>query len=417
MRPGQLNEDAVLFLKRKSGVVSRQPLGAGQPPFGVRRYPTAVAAARRLAFSAGVAFGLSLAALPASAQGSMAQCRAELPPPAAARQRACDEHGACRAVARIIDSCPALLTFLEMLAGNGSKVDDSALRRTLIEAGVPPPGLPSCTTEFNRALCRNFLNLEDASGGSAAGPSRTAQFQAGLRRLVEQQESARVPADAHRLAELKLEACALARPGSEREAPCREAIEAVQACGLFRDEWAQRREVLRIDAQRLGQSAALETLRSLDLPPCAQTLPGSALTPRQALPASAEAGDAGAAPPPQAPAPPTPAAAPAAAAPPLSTTARADNNNGTDCKTALRRMEERFEVINRRRPAGAERLAAQQVEIFMLTEQMGLLERQCRGQREYDFLRPTRERLARALQTCRDSAANPVNDCVPRVAW
>ena len=60
-------------------------------------------------------------------------------------------------------------------------------------------------------------------------------------------------------------------------------------------------------------------------------------------------------------------------------------------------MEERFEGIQRRRPAQADRLAAQQVEIFMLTEQMGLLERLCRGQREYEFLRPTQERLARAL--------------------
>ena len=80
-------------------------------------------------------------------------------------------------------------------------------------------------------------------------------------------------------------------------------------------------------------------------------------------------------------------------------------------------MEERFETIQRRRPAQADRLATQQVEIYMLTEQMGLLERLCRGQREYEFLRPTQERLARTLQACRESAANPVNDCVPRVPW
>ncbi len=351
---------------------------------------------------------VGLAAPPASAQDSMAQCRSALAAAAAAKLRACDEHAGCRAVARIIDSCPGLQTFLELLAGNGRAVDDSTLRRTLIEAGVPPPGLPSCTSEFNRALCRNFLNLEDASGESAAGPSRTAQFQAGLRRLVEQQESARVPAEAHRLAETKLEACAAVRLGPEREAACREAIEAVQACGLFRDEWAQRREVLLIDAQRMGQRAALQTLRGLEMPPCAQTLPGSRLTPQQALVAGPE-GEAGTAP--AAPhAPP-----PAAAVSPPSAAARADS--GADCKTELRRMEGRFEVIERRRPAAADRLAAQQVEIFMLTEQMSLLERACRGQREYDFLRPTRERLARALQACRDSAPNPVSDCVPRVAW
>jgi hypothetical protein len=48
---------------------------------------------------------------------------------------------------------------------------------------------------------------------------------------------------------------------------------------------------------------------------------------------------------------------------------------------------------------------------------MGLLERLCRGQREYEFLRPTQERLARTLQACRESSPNAVNDCVPRVAW
>ena len=95
--------------------------------------------------------------------------------------------------------------------------------------------------------------------------------------------------------------------------------------------------------------------------------------------------------------------------------ARADN--GTECKAALRRMEDRFEQIQRRRPSQAEPLATQQVEIYMLTEQMGVLERLCRNQREHDFLRPTQERLARALQACRAAAANPLNDCVPRVAW
>ncbi|MBK9137023.1 MAG: hypothetical protein IPM15_22365 [Betaproteobacteria bacterium] len=91
--------------------------------------------------------------------------------------------------------------------------------------------------------------------------------------------------------------------------------------------------------------------------------------------------------------------------------------DSADCKTALRRMEERFDGIQRRRPAQADRLASQQVEIYMLTEQKALLERLCRGQREHDFLRPTQERLARALQGCREIAANPASDCVARVAW
>lgn len=365
--------------------------------------------------------GLALVAMPgASAQSSMAACRAELPAAPAAALRSCDEHAGCRAVQRVIDSCGALRTFAELLANNGSKVDEGTLRRALVEAGVPAGGLASCTSDFNRALCRNFLNLEDASGETAAGPTRSGQFQTALRRLVEQQERARVPADAHRAAEIRLEACAASRPGPEREAPCREAVDAVQACELSRQEWTQRRDVLRIDAQRLGQSAALQSLRTLEMPPCPDRLPGSNLTPQQALVAAAADVPADAAAPALAleraaqpapaaerPAPPPVAAVPAAAA-------RSDSG---DCRASLRRMEERFEVIQRRRPAQADRLATQQVEIYMLTEQMGLLERACRGQREYEFLRPTQERLARTLQGCRSSAGNPVSDCVPRVAW
>lgn len=372
-------------------------------------------------------------ATPALAQTSLATCRAELLPAQAARLRLCEEHAGCRAVAQVIDRCTALQTFLELLAESGLHVDDRTLRRALIDAGVPPQGLASCTSDFNRALCRNFLNLEDASGETATGPTRRAQFQVGLRRLVEQQQRASVPADMHRLAELKLEACAFARPGPERDGPCREALEAVRACDLFRQEWTQRREVLLVDAQRLGLEAAQQTLRALEMPACPQTLPGGRLTPEQALVAAVadvpEAGALGAsraasagertapasppAPPGAAGVPPpfTPAPAPTPAPPP-----RVDNT-GAECKASLRRMEERFELIQRRRPAQADRLATQQVEIYMLTEQMGLLERLCRGQREYEFLRPTRERLARTLQACRDSAANPVNDCVPRVAW
>jgi hypothetical protein len=98
---------------------------------------------------------------------------------------------------------------------------------------------------------------------------------------------------------------------------------------------------------------------------------------------------------------------------------RTENGAGTagECRAALRRMEERFEGIQRRRPTQAGLLASQQVEIYMLTEQVALLERQCRGQREHEFLRPTQERLARTVQSCRASAANPGSDCVPRVAW
>lgn len=368
-----------------------------------------------LMLAAGLAAGVPFA----HGQASMAQCRAELPVPSAQRLRACEEHSGCRTVVRVIDSCPALRTFLQLLAANGSTVDDRVLRRTLIEAGVPANGLASCTSDFNRALCRNFLNLEDASGETAAGPSRTGQFELALRRLVEQQERARVPADAHRTAEVKLEACALARPGPERETPCREAIDAVRACDLARQEWTQRREVLLVDAQRLGLAAAQQTLRTIEMPPCQQTLPGSTLTPQLALVAAAsdvpDAGAGGAATP--APAPAPAAASPAAPTPPAAPAAPAAVDGGADCKLALRRMEERFETIQRRRPARADRLSAQQVEIYMLTEQMGLLERLCRGQREYEFLQPTRDRLARALQSCRESAANPVNDCVPRVAW
>jgi hypothetical protein len=392
--------------------------------------PCFSAALRRVA-AAIVASTWLMAGAPALAQSTMAQCRATLAPAPAARLRLCDEHAGCRAVLRIVDSCPALSTFLELLANNGSHVDDSVLRRTLIDAGVPANGLPSCTSDFNRALCRNFLNLEDASGETGGGPSRAAQFDTALRRLVEQQERSRVPADAHRLAEARLEACAAARPGQEREAACREAIEAVQACEFFRQEWAQRREVLLVDAQRLGRTAAMGLLRGLDMPSCPSTLPGSSLTPQQALVAAGEAADSGSAasmagatapggsppaappiaPPPERTAAPNASQGAASVAPP-----RGENGAG-DCKTALRRMEERFETIQRRRPAQADRLATQQVEIYMLTEQMGVLERLCRNQREYDFLRPTQERLARALQACRAAAANPVNDCVPRVAW
>ncbi|MBI5718476.1 MAG: hypothetical protein HZC37_12410 [Burkholderiales bacterium] len=413
-----------------------------------RHAPSALA----MLFAVAAALGM---ATPALGQTAMAQCRAELPPAPAARLKLCEAHGGCAAVARIIDSCPALQTFLQLLAGNGSRVDDSVLRRTLVESGVPPAGLASCTSEFNRALCRNFLSLEDASGETAAGPTRKAQFEAALRRLVEQQERARVPADAHRQAELKLEACGLARPGPERDSPCRDAIQAVQACELTRQEWTQRREVLLVDAQRLGQTAAQQQLRSLEMPPCPQTLPGSTLTPQQALvAAAADVPDVvGAAAPSSALSPSTPPApsasrastatsatsatsmppadrlaagtapAPALTPPPAAilrpaAAAGSDESAGSnDCKASLRRMEERFEGIQRRRPSQADRLATQQVEIFMLTEQMGLLERLCRGQREYEFLRPTQERLARTLQSCRGSASNPLNDCVPRIAW
>lgn len=349
---------------------------------------------------------------PAGAQTPMTQCRAELPAAATAKLKLCEAHTGCRNVARVVDSCPALQAFVELLPAGG--MDDSALRRTLIEAGVPPNGLPSCTTEFNRALCRNFLNLEDASGETGAGPSRRAQFEAALRRLVEQQEQARVPADVHRTAELRLEACAAARPGPEREVPCREAIEAVQACEVYRSQWGQRRDVLLVDAHRLNRPDATQTLRALQMAPCAQTLPGTTLTPQQALAAAV------------ADVPPDPAAGgpgsvPGATPVPererLPPAAPARSDNGAECKSALRRMEDRFEGIQRRRPAQADRLAAQQVEIYMLTEQVGVLERLCRGQREFEFLRPTQERLARALQDCRTSAPNPINDCVPRVAW
>jgi len=379
-------------------------------------------------FVAFIFLACGLAGTAVHAQGSMAQCRAELPAASAAKLRQCEDHAGCRAVARIVDSCPALQTFLQLLANNGTRVDDSVLRRSLIEAGVPAPGLASCTSDFNRALCRNFLSLEDASGETAAGPTRTAQFQAALRRLVEQQERARVPADAHRNAEVKLEACGVARPGPERDGPCREAIEAVQACELVRQEWTQRREVLLVDAQRLGQTAAQQSLRGLEMPSCAQTLPGSTLTPQQALVAAAAdvpdaaAGSSASAASADRPndrsngRPPAERTAPATPPRPENGTAGATTAAG-DCKASLRRMEERFEGLQRRRPAQADRLAVMQTEIFMLTEQVGLLERSCRGQREYEFLGPTRQQLARTLQTCRETAANPINDCVPRIAW
>jgi hypothetical protein len=378
-----------------------------------------MAARVALFVAAGLSTGLAAAQAAADAAAPMAQCRAELSAAATAKLRLCEEHAACRNVARVIDRCSALRTFIELLAAQGpGKVDDRVLRRALVEAGVPAGGLGSCTSEFNRALCRNFLNLEDASGDTAAGPSRTAQFELALKRLVEQHDRARVPADAHRAAELKLEACALARPGTEREAPCREAVEAVQACGLFRDEWAQRREVLLVDAERLALAAPRQQLRSLQLPPCPQTLPGSNLTPAQAVNMLVEDGAAPAqAPAPAAPAPQAPAPGPAPAPAPAPS-ARADaNGNNSECRTALRRMEERFEGINRRRPPQAANLAVQQVELYMLSEQVALLERLCRGQREYEFLKPMQERLARTQQACRASAAQPGSDCVPRVAW
>ncbi|MCW5634009.1 MAG: hypothetical protein KIT17_11810 [Rubrivivax sp.] len=394
--------------------------------------------ARRAAWAG--ALLASLGAAPAFAQGPAAMCRAEMSAAATARLLLCEQHAGCRAVVRIIDSCAALQVFVELLGNHAAEgVDDTVLLRTLVDAGVPATGLASCTSHFNRALCRNFLNLENPSGETASGPTRSAQFQLSLRRLVEQQERARIPADAFRTADQKLEACGAARPGPERDAPCREALEAVRACEFFRDNWYQRREVLQIDAQRLGQAEALQTLRSLELPACPQTVPGTTLTPQQALiSAAADVPAPGAqdtrppiervvqtagtppavvvSPPVPASAPPAPPAALAAAAH-ASPAARADAGAPGECRAALRRMEERFEAIQRRRPAQPDRLASQQVEIYMLTEQMGLLERLCRGEREYDFLRPTQERLARTLAACRGSTPNPVNDCVPRVAW
>ncbi|MFO1267439.1 MAG: hypothetical protein U1F67_12070 [Rubrivivax sp.] len=360
----------------------------------------------------------------AQAQGSMAQCRAQMPAAAAQRLRACEEHGGCRAVLRIIDSCPALKTFTDLLGSNGGgrKVDDSVLRRTLVEAGVPANGLASCTSEFNRALCRNFLNLEDASGRDGLRPdagSAVRRRNATPRRAAGTRAHARRPAP-HRRGQARSVRRQPPRPRPRHALPRSHRRGARLRSLPRRVDRAARRADRRCAEARPGGRA--RSLRALDMPPCPQTLPGSTLTPQQALVAAAAdvPDSSGAAPPATERAPAT--TPPAPAAPPRTESGSGSSagnaaNAGGDCRTALRRMEERFETIQRRRPAQADRLATQQVEIYMLTEQMGLLEHLCRGQREYDFLRPAQERLARTLQACRESASNPVSDCVPRVPW
>jgi hypothetical protein len=340
------------------------------------------------------AWALGGATPEANAQ-DMAACRSGLDAAQAQKLRQCEGHGGCRNVLRVIDTCPALKAFVGHLASNGPLVDDGVLRRALVSAGVPGAGLASCTADFNRALCRQFLNIEDVTGASApvasGGPEQ--QVQAEWRRLIEQAERARQPADAHRFAELKLAMCAQARSRAERELQCEEAAQAVQACARFSAEWSRRVVATLAEAEKLALEPTVRSLRTLELAPCPQTLPQSNQTPQQALAAAAAETSGGT----------SPAALPG-------------TPYGTECKSALLKLEEHLETVRRRRPAQPDALAVTQVNLYMLNEQLSVLATLCRGQREFDFHKAMQESYDRSLQSCRENAVD-ARQCVPKVAW
>lgn len=101
----------------------------------------------------------------AAAAAPPASCAQGLGAAQAATVRACQALPACQQVLQVFDTCEPWREFVARLAKAGPGLDEQALRRALVDSGVPALGLPSCLYAFNRALCRQFLGLESIATG------------------------------------------------------------------------------------------------------------------------------------------------------------------------------------------------------------------------------------------------------------
>jgi hypothetical protein len=226
-----------------------------------------------------------------NAQAGVTDCDGVLNDAQKEQRRFCDTHAGCSLVTSIMDSCISVKSFLKALSSEGAgpgKVNDAMVSEALEEIGVPKPGVASCTVNFDRSQCRQFLGVEQAPVPAAPAkytPTPTQEIANEARELRGQQERASLPGDEYRYATNGLAACAQAiRSDSKYEQVCNDAQRKVDDCTAYREAWYQRRKAFLARASTTSLADAAETIARLEMPYCPTTLsPVDPVTPPQAI--------------------------------------------------------------------------------------------------------------------------------------
>lgn len=221
-----------------------------------------------------------------SAYANPANCDSDMSDDQRFQKELCSAHVGCGLVMGIMDTCIGVKSFLGKL-GLGSRRDgaglsDRAFESALEESGVPRPSLSNCFTSFDRTLCRQFLGLEKAPDQVR---SLTVERELDIKKqgLEMGLTLVRNRAGFWGDAESGLQGCAEARTSGDWTNACARAERLVVECERARGVWMQRRDELRVEAQRQQIAAMVEWAARNDMPLCPSRVPGTKLTPAQAM--------------------------------------------------------------------------------------------------------------------------------------
>jgi hypothetical protein len=233
---------------------------------------------------------LAIVAAP-PAHADPANCDPEMSEDQRFQKELCSAHAGCRFVMGIQDACVGVKSFLGRL-GLGSKgtsgggVTDARIEQALIDLGVPAPKLSDCIFRFDRSLCRQYLGLEEAPKADKSQPEKLTpqnELHALSSTLIEEQRGARTGTGAYYDAKSGLQACAYSQAQSDRNDICNQAQRDVDKCNAYRDGWYARKSRLLTEAPKLGIGDRFPAIPAMELPPCPYTLPGTWMTPAQAM--------------------------------------------------------------------------------------------------------------------------------------
>lgn len=199
----------------------------------------------------------------------------------------CASHAGCRIVAGVLTSCTSLKSFLGKLrlGRDRSGITDDTLNDALADSGVPIANLTSCTTKFDRNLCRQYLGLEDEKKEDQT-PLLVQRMKDLVERAVHFNQKT-----FYTQVQPSLDACAASRTDkSNRDQICKHAQAVVNICRKEADYWRKSTNTAIAEAREAAGSQELTDIRrqlqsqqEQGAPKCPSTVPGTSREPTQVV--------------------------------------------------------------------------------------------------------------------------------------
>jgi hypothetical protein len=232
-----------------------------------------------------------------SAQAALsADCYNADEPDVAFGLRLCESHAGCALVTRIAKTCQSVQNFIKAIGFNGKgnakkSISDDDVMSAISASGESLSSISQqCISMMGRPICARIFRLPDEDVAVEPTPvkkSRQEELNITYRVLLNEYEAVKPFSSSDRpqgfyvLNWVSIERCN--KEEFDRAANCRGLQQEIDKCLSKKASWEKRRDAFVAEAGNEGLTSLRTDLAKITLPQCMTTVPGTNMTPLQAV--------------------------------------------------------------------------------------------------------------------------------------